>query len=209
MRRVPTIRSSSLSDADVVAGCVRGDAEARDELVSRFGRLVHATIARTLGRHDRRVDEDRLADLFAGAYVALIEHDCRRLGQWDGRCSLASWVRLVAASTTLDALRAEGRASRLRGDAAVDVERLPLEGQDALDRAIRAERVVRLERALATLSASDRALLGLVFQEEVAPGEVALRLGIEPGAVYTRKNRALERLRKAFEAAADDTGGGA
>lgn len=208
MRDAPVNPSSRLEDASLIARCAAGEASARDELVARFGRLVYATITRVHARHALRVDDGRLDELFSSTFVALVDRGCRRLQQWDGRCSLASWVRLVAASTTLDALRAEARASRLQADG-VDVERLPLDGQDGLDRAVLAERMVRLERALDTLTPSDRELIDLVFQHDLPPGEVARRLGIAPGALYTRKNRALERLKKAFGALADDDGDGA
>lgn len=199
MPRATAIPSPPPADIELVQRCVAGERAARDELVTRYGRLVYATIARTLGRHDRTADEARLTELFANTFVALIEEDCRRLTQWDGRCALASWVRLVAASTTLDALRVETRSSRLQAQG-VDIERLPLDGQDALDRAIRAERLVRLEGALERLATSDRDLLDLLFRQDVPPGEVARRLGVDPGALYTRKNRAIERLRRAYAA---------
>jgi DNA-directed RNA polymerase specialized sigma24 family protein len=63
---------------------------------------------------------------------------------------------------------------------------------------VRVEDLGRLARALEQLAPADRELVRLLFVENLAPGGVAERLGVAPGVLYTRKNRALERLRAAF-----------
>ncbi|MFO0751245.1 MAG: sigma-70 family RNA polymerase sigma factor [Myxococcota bacterium] len=189
-------------DRDLVARCVAREPRALDELVERFGRLVHAVVLRTHERHGQHVDDDRMAELFSASFLALLDDGGRRIRQWDGRCALASWVRLVAASVTLDRLRTERRAGRRVSDA-VDIELLPSDEAGALERAERLEEHARLERALAMLSDGDRELLRLLYMEEVPAAEAAARLGVAAGALYTRKNRALQRLRDAFGRAAE------
>jgi RNA polymerase sigma-70 factor (ECF subfamily) len=61
--------------------------------------------------------------------------------------------------------------------------------------AVRAERMMRLQEALDTLSAIDRAVLSLRHFEEMTLGETALALGIEESAAAKRYVRALRRLR--------------
>ena len=56
-----------------------------------------------------------------------------------------------------------------------------------------------VRRAVATLPPSDQFLLGRLFAEDVSAPEVAAELQVKVGAVYTRKNRALGRLRLAVE----------
>ncbi len=63
---------------------------------------------------------------------------------------------------------------------------------------VRAVELAALTEALMTLVESDRALLEALYVDERTPAEVAASLGIAPGTLYTRKNRALERLRDAF-----------
>lgn len=184
--------------------CVSRTAGAADELVERFGRLVYAVILRTLERHGARRDDDRVSELFSGTFVRLLDAEAHRLAAWDGRCTLASWVRIVASSLTIDRLREEARDQRRWADG-VAIERLPAETPTTVELAVRAEQLVRLERALTTLSPSDRELLRLLFEGDLAPGAVAERLGLTAGALYTRKNRALQRLRSAMgEAEVDE-----
>jgi len=57
-----------------------------------------------------------------------------------------------------------------------------------------------LERVLATLSASDRSLIQMAVLHEMNGGELALELGVSPGAARVRLHRALGRLRSAWEA---------
>jgi RNA polymerase sigma factor (sigma-70 family) len=181
---------------------LRGDRAARAGFVDRFARLVHAVIERTLRRHHgsarHKRSDDLVEDLFAEVLVALFERDGRRLRQWSGRCSLATWVRLVSASVTID---------RLRKDATVRATPAPASALEALASGEpgaaalieRAEELASVVAALDALSASDRQLLIWLVVEERPADAVAGELGIALGALYTRKNRAIQRLRGEFE----------
>lgn len=203
MTRTPASRASpgdaAAIEAELVAlqPVIVGDRRARAAFVERFARLVYGVVGRTLGRSRQRKDADLVEEVFAGVFVALFERDARKLVQWSGRCSLASWVRLVAASVSLDALR------RLRDAPALErIEGLAAEprweGEDAVEAIVHAEQLAEVGLAMERLSAADRELLTALYVDELAPGAVAARLGIAMGALYTRKNRALERLRGAM-----------
>lgn len=184
-----------------------GDARAR--FVERYASLVYAVITRTLKRGPAGGSEERAAwieDVFAEVFVALFDRDARRLRQWSGRCSLATWVRLVSASVSVDRLRRDA-IERAQAAREAPPEALPSEGAAALDLIVRAEELAAVRRALGRLSEGDRALIELLYVEELAPGAAAERLRIAPGALYTRKNRALERLRAALAQERGDRGG--
>jgi RNA polymerase sigma-70 factor (ECF subfamily) len=61
--------------------------------------------------------------------------------------------------------------------------------------AVRAERMLRLQEALNSLSAIDREVLSLCHFEEMTLAETALALGIEESAAAKRYVRALKRLK--------------
>ena len=61
--------------------------------------------------------------------------------------------------------------------------------------AVRAERMMRLQEALNTLSTIDREVLSLRHFEEMTLAETALALGIEESAAAKRYVRALKRLK--------------
>ncbi len=60
-------------------------------------------------------------------------------------------------------------------------------------------RVMDLERALETLSASDRSLFALIYIEQAEQAECCTRLGIQINTFQARKSRLLRRLRRLHE----------
>ncbi len=201
MRRLRPATFPPLSDADqalLVGRCVDGDARAREEFLDRYGRLVYSVIARLVPRRTGDAHANVIEDLFGQAFAALFGDGARRLRQWDRKCSLASWIRVVTASTVLDALRTIARQARFAHGDSADPDALPTHAPSALEAVVRVEDLGRLARALEQLAPGDRELVRMLFAENLAPGVVAERLGIAPGVLYTRKNRALERLRAAF-----------
>lgn len=194
-RREVTEASEIEADRAVVAAVLSGDRQAREAFVERFARLVFAVVGRTAAHQRRRLDDDWIDEGFGEVFVALFDRDARRLRQWTGKCSLATWVRLVTTSVTLDRLRRGAREAV--SDQEGEVEPLSV-GPGVEEVLVRAAELAAVTKALATLAPSDRQLLEALYVEEHTPGEVAARLGIAAGALYTRKNRALERLREAF-----------
>ncbi len=184
------------ADRDALVAVLAGDRCAREAFVERFARLVFAVVGRTLVHQRRRRDDDWVDDGFGEVFLALFDRDARRLRQWTGKCSLATWVRLVATSVTIDRLR---REARVLGEADPEglAEALTI-GPHVEEALVRAVELAALTEALMTLVESDRALLEALYVDERTPAEVAASLGIAPGTLYTRKNRALERLRDAF-----------
>lgn len=175
--------------------------EERGAFVERYARLVHVALNRALvgaGHGVERNRADLLEDLFAASFVAMFEDDARRLRLWDGRCSRESWVSLIAASVARDHLRAERRREkRLVRDA--DLQAMADLTEIVDDREEKATARRRLGLALGALAEPDRALLTALILEEQAPAQVSAALGIAAGALYTRKSRALARLRAAFD----------
>lgn len=194
-------------DGALVEACLEHDPAAWSAFVERFSRLIFSVVGATLRRHGASCNEDVVDDLFAQTFVALYDHDHRRLRQWTGRCSLASWVRLVTASVVVDALRRrrpllslDEDGGRGRAIAATLVDAAP----HPVARAEELERAALVRRALGDLPPADRDLLVALYNDERSAGELAVALGVRPGALYTRKNRALARLRACVEALEGD-----
>jgi len=186
-------------DRVLLSACFEHRRDAWDRFVERFTRLVYSVVHETLRRHGARTDDDEVDDLFHTVFLALYDHNYRKLRQWNSGCSLASWIRFVAMSVVVDALRRRRPTVSLdadtgKGEGTV-ADRLETPQASSMETLELAERAVAVRRALAALPAPDRELLELLFDDELAPGSVAERLEIRPGALYTRKNRALARLR--------------
>jgi RNA polymerase sigma factor (sigma-70 family) len=85
------------------------------------------------------------------------------------------------------------------------LERMPIEPTDALEQAEqqRTRRHVRdaLNRALRELAPEDRTLIDLRYRQKISVQALALKLGLNPKALYRRFERALRCLRKSLIAA--------
>lgn len=57
---------------------------------------------------------------------------------------------------------------------------------------------IELEKLLSLVNESDRQILRLAFIEDLSGKDLAAALGISEGAVYTKKSRAIAKLRKAY-----------
>ena len=108
---------------------------------------------------------------------------------------LGAFVAGIARHVIADVIRARPREASL-ADVAPDAE--PRELFDPLAALCEASEKARVHEALGRLSPDDRALLKLLFFEELSPTEIAVRLGAPPERIRQRKLRAIARLRRAF-----------
>jgi RNA polymerase sigma factor (sigma-70 family) len=196
------------------------DYEPHDERDSRRLRELAALLK--TGEDPRRVSE-LIAELIAGwkpYYFPWLElrHGTEVAEEVDGRVQVkltelllrtqefdqpwgaVVWVN-VKKYTLGDELRARARRSpeesvaiapEIVADPSVAAEFEEVEGPDY--------DVARLNRAIACLSGKDREMIDLVFNEDLDRDKMAERLGISPGHVSVNKHRAVERLRRAWEA---------
>lgn len=187
------------TDEELLERCLNHEKQAWDAFVDRYLRLIYSVVYDTLRRHGEPCSPERVDGLFGDVFLALYDHNYRKLRQWNRRCSLASWVRLVAASTVVDKLRKKRPAPMADEDLSDALARLPTDAEDAVDLLSRVDRIRAVRAAMAQLGEADRDLLTRLFAQEQGPGEVAAALKIKPGALYTRKNRALARLKAILE----------
>lgn len=82
----------------LVNGLIARDECAWVEFRDTYSPFIRAAIAKVFGSARLFSDID---DIESDVYVELMES---RLAQWDGRCSLASWVSTLASSRAKDAL---------------------------------------------------------------------------------------------------------
>jgi RNA polymerase sigma-70 factor, ECF subfamily len=164
--------------------------------------MVHVRLDRRL--HGRVDPDDVLQEAFLDAAKRL-SHFTREDGQ-----SFYVWLRLIVGQTLIDVHRrhlgAQGRAAGREvafqgGGGAPGASSASLAGELIAQltppsrAAIRAEAASRLEDALDGMEPIDREVLILRHFEELANGEVAQVLGIQPKAASIRYVRAIARLK--------------
>ncbi|MEU3252036.1 sigma-70 family RNA polymerase sigma factor [Streptomyces sp. NPDC006997] len=179
-------------NAELLAGCARGEPEAWDETVDRFGRLVWS-VARS-----HRVSHCDAEDVRQLTWFRLMQNvhrirDPERLGDW------------LATVARREALKAATRDRRLVmiGDAET-LESLADRGgahhESPEQITLRADRRREVARALDSLSDQCRALL-LRALEDPPPSyqEIAAALAMPVGSVGPIRTRCLRRLRRALD----------
>lgn len=189
-------------DRELLERCIAGDRRAWCRFVERFSRYVYYLIQRTDQKYGAGLSEADVADAHNDVFIAFLEDDKRRLRAFEGRngCSVRSWVRLITIRKTLDLLRKRKVHLSLDVD---DEERRPIELTDegpdpfeALLSARQSARRAQLTALIEQLSASDRLLLDLLYNQKLSVDAATAVLRIKRGALYTRKTRVIKRLRK-------------
>src|SRR5262245_16371281 len=101
------------NEKTLIAGCVRGEKAAWDSFVLHYSNLVYHTIKKMLSLHHAELHGDLVEDLYQEFFVSLLRNESKKLRQFRGThgCSLASWLRILAARLTIDFLRKQATAS--------------------------------------------------------------------------------------------------
>jgi RNA polymerase sigma-70 factor (ECF subfamily) len=169
-------------DVDLKA-CIDGDKRAWDAFVERWAGVLLAAVGRTMRGRLGAVEQSDIDDAVQDVFVRLIRNDCRLLRSYDpARASLSTWLTLVARSAAIDRLRRrDPPGAALPPDLAAPGPR-----PSGPDRAV----------PWHVLTARQRLVLRLLFDEEKTVPEAARFLGVDEQTVRSAKHKALTRLRE-------------
>jgi RNA polymerase sigma-70 factor, ECF subfamily len=180
------VLSASLEPAAIQTQGVDGaDAPSFAEVYEQCFGLAWRNIRR-LGVPDAEVD-DAVQEVF------MIVH--RRLGEFQGRAALRTWVCAIVTRVASDHRRTLRRKSPHAGGS-VDADTLPDErARDPHDSAVREESVRRLHRLLDALDDDKREVFVLAELEQMSGPEIAETLGENVNTISAR----LRAARREFE----------
>jgi RNA polymerase sigma-70 factor (ECF subfamily) len=142
------------------------------------------------------VSPDRIDDAFQDVFVVV--H--RKLPEFEGRCSLRSWLFAIVERVSNDYRRSRRRKGALAAGAPGSVDADTLAASPAAspaERAEIAERVRLLYQILEQIDEAKRAILILAELEQMTAPEIADAVGIPLNTVYSR----LRLARQAFDEA--------
>jgi RNA polymerase sigma-70 factor (ECF subfamily) len=151
------------------------------QLFVRHTGLLHGFIASLCG--DLVLAEDILQEVFL---VVSKRADSFALGS-----DFAAWARAIARLKTMEHLRARQRDRLMLGEQALAV----LEAAAPSLEAWHGQREV-LERCLASLTASQHALMAMAYGEGLSPQQIAARKAQAPEVVHTMLSRVRRVLRE-------------
>jgi RNA polymerase sigma factor (sigma-70 family) len=178
----------------LIAACLRRDKAAWDSFVAQYSNLVYHTIKKTLNLHHVETRADLVEDLYQEFFLSLLRDGYKKLRQFRGThdCSLASWLRILAARLTIDFLRKQAPTS---GEVSGAMSR---HGPDPAEPLLNEQQERLLNQAIQTLSPRNRILLDLCYRQALGSEQIAALLKTSVNAVYTQKSRVLEKIREAL-----------
>jgi RNA polymerase sigma-70 factor (ECF subfamily) len=179
--------AASEDDVKICKKCLSGDKSAWDTLVHRYSKLVYSTIWGTLKKFPNPRSPD-VNDVYQDVFAKIIE----KLNQWRGEASLATWISVIARRTTIDHLRKQKHSP----ESPQNKDGPQNEGSSREEQGIDPEDKIFLRKLLTKLNSTELLVIKLIFYEGWSPEEIAELLHKKPGAIYTIKSRALEKLRK-------------
>ena len=185
----------SLTENELLKGCISGDKESWSLFVKQYNKLIYHTIYKTLRVNGQSTDPDDINDLFQEVFTSFCENNCKKLRAFDPHkgVKLSSWLRMITVRMIIDHLRKSKPSTSLD---ALPVEPSQAGGQEGL---LDEESMGSLKEVIEQLSTKDKLLIELFYMQELPPEEIAQILKISVGALYTRKNRVIEKMRKIAE----------
>ncbi len=187
-------------EEDLLRRCARGDASAYRELVERLEKPLVNFIYRFVG------ERDAAEDLFQETFVRVV----RRVGEFDPRASLTTWIFTIARNLALDHLKARRRHREVALDSAASEDRgkviyfkdmIRSGVPDPGDLAEASEEERRVARALAALRPAKREALVMRLYAGLSYAEIAAVVRAPVGTVKFRVHEAIQDLARELGAA--------
>ncbi|MCN9244190.1 RNA polymerase sigma factor [Streptomyces sp. RY43-2] len=171
------------SDGELLRAAADGDRHAFEELYRRYAPWLTARL------RGRCADPGLVDDVVQETFLAVWRGSARYREDGD----VAGWLWRVGARRLVDALRGDGARGRLRQALARLRHR---HEASAEERVLAGVQHGDLAGALIRLSPELRAVLQATVVDGLTTKEAAVVLGIPPGTVKTRAQRARRRLRE-------------
>jgi len=168
--------------ADLVRAAMEGDEAAFTELVERHHRDLQR-VAYVICR-DPALAEDAAQAAWTIAW--------RRIGQVRDARRVQGWLVAIAANEARRIVRSRRRVGLEVSVAEIELAGLPDQDRDPLEGGVSS---ADLNRALAALDPTDRALIALRYVAELPSDEIGRALGLSASGARGRLSRLLVRLR--------------
>jgi RNA polymerase sigma-70 factor (ECF subfamily) len=193
-----------MNDLEFLQSCVNQDAQAWDEFLKRYSRLIYSYIHSVLRNRGHTLPQEQLEDIFQELIFNLIKDDFKKLRSFQARngCSLASWLRQVTINFTIDYLRKVRPALSLEeeNEEGLSLKDMLADGSLPIsDKANQEELLRHLAECIDALETKDKYFLELHINRGLRLEDLKGHLQLSRGAIDMCKSRILERLRDCFK----------
>jgi RNA polymerase sigma-70 factor (ECF subfamily) len=181
----------SLDDLYLATACARSDEDAWREFRDRFFNYLGDFARRFLPAAAAEDVRDQLiADLWQR----------QRLGQYDGRSTLRTWLGALVTHASINARRSAQRTETLTA-ATLREPRVPADREDDV---ARREFAVRVNRTITGLDAESKLLLLLYYEQGLTLEQMSTVLNASKATLSRRLTKTRDALRAAIDAMTDD-----
>lgn len=193
-----------MDDLEFVQRCVSGDKQSWDEFVDKYSLLIYNYIHSASRAKGILFSQDVINDIFQEILLSLMEDNFKKLGSFKGKngCSLASWLRLVAVTTTIDYMRTSKTAVSIEeeNDDGLSIkDALPDVSEPALDAVTHKERLSGLTDCIEKLQTQDKYFLEFYINKGLSLEELRRLLNVSRGTVDMRRSRIVDKLKDCFK----------
>lgn len=183
--------SNYISDSDLIAGCLAGDASAWDALIDRYSPLIN-TVTIRMG-----LNADDGADILQDVSVQMFQH----LEDLRDHVRLAAWVITLTRRTAWRLRKRRGMPPISTVDEHDATGARPLLGEEAAhpeDAVVTLAEHERIRQSVERLPALCRQLLEMLYYRDppAAYSDAAAELGLATGSIGPNRARCLQKLRK-------------
>jgi len=196
------LKFRSLDEKTLLEKCLEQDKKAWDTFVEKYNRIISHAIVQTLQKYSFDPENQIIDDLFHTVFLSLVEHNYKKLRQFQWKCKLSSWLHIIAVRTTIDFLRKQSDLLSLNGDTDEEIslrERIA-NGNPMPDRIIELEEEKRIfEQMKRDLKPKEQLFVELYYCRELSPSGIAKILHITENNVYQMKNRIREKMKEIAE----------
>ena len=169
-------KAETMTEEELVQRCCDGDREAQSELYARTSRRIYRLLLRMTG------NEEAASDLAQETYLRAFA----RIGDFDARSTVATWLYRIAVNEALQHLRRLQRERDRSESVLPDVAAPGSQDHHAA--------TLDVAEALGALAPDDRAVLLLRYQEGLDYRRMATMLDCAEGTVASRLNRARAKM---------------
>ena len=179
--------------------CLTKDKKAWDAFVERYEPLISNAILQTLNKYSFDRPTQVVPDLFHTVFLSLIEHDYKKLRQFQEKSRLSTWLYVIAIRVTVDYLRKQSKYVSLDGE--TDETLAEREGianggplPDTLIELKQEKEIFQQIKKL--LTSREQLFVELCYTRELASSKIAAILKTTENNVYQLKNRIRQKMKK-------------
>ncbi|MBN2028856.1 sigma-70 family RNA polymerase sigma factor [bacterium] len=174
------------SDAHLIQSYLSGRERAFEKLLKRYERPLFSFIFRFVG------DRQSAEDLFQQTWFKVIQG----LPRYKERGSFSSWLFGIANNGCIDFVRKHNRAKRNDLVSGEGMEQLKSDEHNQMDRLLRKEKTIWLEKAIEQLPPDQKQVVLLRIYSELPFKEIARILNDPLNTVLGRMHYAVQNLKK-------------